>query len=274
MAFIGGLSTTINKMAERNEHYRGLFLHAKDTARGDRIVSFLCREGLLSLFLFGGPKSSLRSAAMPFVAADIEVYRDTRRELLKLTGVNIMEIYDGVEISFSHMQAATSAAEFLLKTSAFGGEYICALESIINFLRELKKTDEQGARDLFLTFLWQALSPLGLAPDLIRCEQCGMPFAQTGALPGWLLTGAHSFVCASCGAQKHKEGFPLSAMLPFDDQIRHCLMALLSCTYADSLQVFAHCASRHQIASIIESLATSAAEGPLQSLTLFTKEFS
>lgn len=110
-------------MAQRNERYRGLFLHTKDTARGDRILTFLCNEGLLSLFMFGGPKNSLRSAALPFVLADIEVYRDSRRDFIKLTGANVLEVFDGIRKSFFHMQSASAASEFLIRTSAFGGEY-------------------------------------------------------------------------------------------------------------------------------------------------------
>lgn len=256
-------------MAERNERYRGMFLHAKDTARGDRIVTFLCNEGLLSLFVFGGPKSSLRSAAMPFVSAEIEAYRDKRSEFIKLTGVNILETYEGIQKSFSHMQTASGAAEFVLHTSAFGGEYGQALTMMTALLRELSKIDERHAVLALHVFLWKALMPLGLAPDISTCERCGRSFTGKGALPGRLLMGDRSFLCAVCAEERRQQGFPASAMISFDAETLGCLHAVLQLPYGEAAHLMGSTRPSSNVMAIIESLAESAGEGPLQSLRLF-----
>jgi len=256
-------------MAERNERYRGMFLHAKDTARGDRVVDFLFDEGLLSLFLFGGPKSSLRSAAMPFVSAEIETYRDKRSDFVKLTGVNILETYEGIQKSFSHAQAASGAAEFVLHTSAFGGEYRQALTMMTSLLRELSTIDEEYAVLALHVFLWKALVPLGLAPDTSACERCGEPFSAKGRLPGRLLMGERNFLCATCAEERRQQGFPVSAMIPFDAEALGCLRATQRLQYGEAALMIGSYRSSSNIGAIIESLAESAAEGPLQSLRLF-----
>jgi len=256
-------------MAERNERYRGLFLHAKDTARGDRIVTFLCKEGILSLFLFGGPKSSLRSVATPYILADIEVYHDRRNDFSKLTGATILETFDSLHTSFSHMQAAAAAAEFVIRTSAFGGEYGLALQMITTLLRELPSIEEDSAPYAMYAFLWNALAPQGLAPDISACEHCGKRFTEQGALPGRLLAGERSFLCARCAEERRREGFPASAMILIDAMVLQCLREILDVSYSQAARCMSVNPSLLHIEAIIESLAESAAEGPLQSLRLF-----
>ena len=256
-------------MAERNERYRGLFLHAKDTARGDRIVTFLCKEGILSLFLFGGPKSSLRSVATPYILADIEVYRDRRNDFSKLTGATILETFDSLHESFSHMQAATAAAEFVIRTSAFGGEYGLALQMVTTLLRELPSIEEDLAPYAMYAFLWNALAPQGLAPDISACEHCGKRFTEEGALPGRLLAGERSFLCARCAEERRRQGFPASAMILVDARVFQCLREILNVSYSQAARCMSANPSLLHIEAIIESLAELAAEGPLQSLRLF-----
>jgi len=256
-------------MAERNERHSGLFLHAHDTARGDRIVNFLCPEGLLPLFIFGGPKSSLRSSAMPFTLAEIEAYRDARTEFVKLTGVNVLETFPGVQRSFAHVQSATGAAEFVLRTSAFGGDSSEALGMMIELLRQIDGLSESEAELALHIFLWKSLGPLGLAPDTASCERCGRAFIERGSMPGRLLRGEQSILCARCAEERRLQGFPPSAMIVFDDEARRCLSALAAQPYADATASLAASAARDNIVAIIESLTESAAEGPLQTLRLF-----
>ena len=256
-------------MAERNERHSGLFLHAHDTARGDRIVHFLCAEGLLPLFIFGGPKSSLRSGAVPFTLAEIEAYRDARTEFIKLTGVNVLETFPAVQKSFGHMQTATGAAEFVLRTSAFGGDYGEALGMVIELLRNLAVLEETEAELALHIFLWKSLGPLGLAPDTGTCERCGRPFSERGAMPGRLLKGEQSLLCARCAEDRHRQGFPSSAMLLFDEEGRRCLDLVAAQEYSLAAATLEGSPSRASVAAIIESLAETAAEGPLQTLRLF-----
>ncbi len=256
-------------MAERNERYSGLFLHAHDTARGDRIINFLCPEGLLPLFIFGGPKSSLRSSAMPFTLAKIEVYRDSRSDFIKLTGVNVLETFPGVQKSFAHMQAATGAAEFVLRTSAFGGDSSEALGMMIELLRQIEGLGEREAEFALYIFLWKTLGPLGLAPDMERCGRCGRAFSERGCMPGRLLKGEQNILCARCAEERRREGFPSSAMIVFDEETRRCLIAIAAQSYARAAAALASSAARGNSIAIIESLAESAAEGPLQTLRLF-----
>jgi recombinational DNA repair protein (RecF pathway) len=203
------------------------------------------------------------------VSAEIEAYRDKRSEFIKLTGVNILETYEGVQKSFSHVQAASGAAEFILRTSAFGGEYDQALTMMTTLLRELSEIDERHAGPALRVFLWKALVPLGLAPDLFTCERCGRSFSGKGALPGRLLMGERGLLCATCAEERRQQGFPASAMLPFDEEALGGLRAILRLSYTEAANIVGSARSFRNIEAIIESLAESAAEGPLQSLRLF-----
>ncbi|MCX7775017.1 MAG: DNA repair protein RecO [Spirochaetaceae bacterium] len=256
-------------MAERTTRCTGIILHARDTARGDRLVTVLTQEGIQTLFMFGGARSSLRSAASPFMLADLEIYADARSEFRKLTGVTILETYDSLRQSIEHLQAASMAAEFILKTSAFGGEYATALSMLTDLLHELCSCDAGRAIGLGLAFLWKALIPLGLLPDTDACESCGKPLMHTTGTAAWYARGDAGFLCPACAQHRLDTGFPRQAMLVLSGQDLSVLEALAHAPRISAAES-AHAASSAAASRVIAALAERAAEGKLASLHLFS----
>ncbi|MCX8014193.1 MAG: DNA repair protein RecO, partial [Rectinema sp.] len=242
-------------MAERNERYRGIFLHARDTTRGDRVVTFLAEEGLFSLFLFGGPRSSLKSAAMPYHCADVEIYHDRRTEFLKLTGVEIVDTFDAIHGSFGQLQAAAGAAEFIIRTSAFGGDSAHAYRMMLSFLRELEDMSESLAPLALDVFLWDSLEPLGIAPDTSSCEQCGRPLSAAAALPVAYVRGDRGFLCAACGENRLRRVYPAGALFRLDRQALECMRRLKAFHFSDAAGQLDSNQAKDTLSTIIELLA-------------------
>lgn len=255
-------------MAERSERQRGIFLHTRDTARGDRIATFLSEKGLFSLFLFGGPRSSLKSAAMPYHCADVEIYHDRRTEFLKLTGVEIVETFDAIHGSFGQMQAAAGAAEFIIRTSAFGGDSAHAFRMMLSFLHEVANMEEPLAPWALDAFLWDGLEPLGIAPDTSHCEQCGRPLSGPQSPVALYARGDRGFLCAACGERRIHNGFPQTAIYRLAPQALECLRSLGEFHFSQAAERLASSPARDSLGSIIELLAEQAAEGPLQTILL------
>ena len=68
-------------------------------------------------------------------------------------------------------------------------------------------------------------------------------------------------------------GLSTSAMLPFDEKVLTCLRSITKLSYSEALPLLKSASLRPEIIAIIESLAESAAEGPLQSLRVFGETF-
>jgi len=81
--------------------------------------------------------------------------------------------------------------------------------------------------------------------------------------------GERSLLCAACAEERRAQGFPVSAMILFGAEALSCLKTALQRSYGEAAQMLAASSSSSSIKAIIESLAESAAEGPLQSLRIF-----
>jgi len=165
-------------MAERNQSFDALFLHAREGLSGYRIVSVLTAEhGLMDIFVFGGAKSSLRSLATPFVFGKIFIYSDNIKNYKKLNDIAISESFPGLRDSYARLWSAEVVAEFIMRTSACGGEYPAVLSDALEALRLLENAGDAAADLILCCFLWRMLSVMGLEPDLSGCFSCGRSFS-------------------------------------------------------------------------------------------------
>jgi len=176
-------------MAERNQSFDALFLHTREGLPGYRIVSVLTAEqGLMDIFVFGGAKSSLRSLATPFVFGKIFIYSDNIKNYKKLNDIAVSESFSGLRDSYARLWSAEVVAEFVMRTSACGGEYPAVLADALDALRLLENAGDEAANLVLCCFLWRMLSVMGLEPDLSSCFSCGRSFspgeAKTFGAPG------------------------------------------------------------------------------------------
>jgi DNA repair protein RecO len=184
-----------------------LILRAKDSPAGHRILSLLtAEEGIIDVFLFGGAKSSLRSSAAPFVAAQAFVYADPVKHYRKLNDLSILESFQGIRESYAKLWSASVMAEIAIKTQGCGGEYQSLLALCLSLLRALDAASEEEVEIKLLAFLWKSLGIMGLEPDWSRCLVCGKQIKpDRGAPPPTplLYYSPHleGFACPGCEAQ-------------------------------------------------------------------------
>lgn len=173
-------------MAERNQSFDALLLHLRDGLSGYRILNVLTAEqGLLDVFVFGGAKSSLRSLATPFIFGKIFIYSDNVKNYKKLNDISILESFPGLRESYARLWSAEVIAEFIMRTSACGGEYPRVLSSSVEALRFLENADDKAAGLILSCFLWKMLSVMGLEPDFSGCSLCGQKFHTASSNQVW-----------------------------------------------------------------------------------------
>lgn len=250
-------------MPDRNQSFDALFLRARDSPAGDRIVSMLTAEaGILDAFVFGGSRSSLRSSASPFVYAKVFTYEDPVRHYRKLSDLSIIESFSGIRQSYPKLWSANVISELIIKTSGCGGEYGEVLDLSLQALRILDSEDDGKADMALLSFLWKILAIMGLQPNLDYCAICGRRLvlheSESSAPTGMQYSTAHDgFVCDSCA----EDGLP-----SIDPGVLRCLRDFSRTSIAECATLSPDDASLSSLKGVIFYLSQKAAEGSLLTL--------
>lgn len=259
-------------MPDRNERLETLILRAKDSPKGDRIVTMLTPEaGLIDAFIFGGRKSGLRSSASPYVHGEAFIYADPVRHTRKLCDFFILDSYPGLRESYEKLRFAGLMAEFLMKTSSCGGEYSTMLSLSLDTLHAMNDADDAATRLLSLAWLWKSLDVMGLQPGLDACAACQGPLAGEEIRYDQARDG---FVCRNChqtrfeGEQKAATSLSelsqrdLSLLESFSDtDISGCAGRRPGTADQDGRSLAA-------LEGLVHMLVRNAAEGSLSSLDL------
>ncbi len=190
-------------MPSRNHIHECVVLRARESPSGDRILSLLTAEnGLIDVFVFGGPKSKLRSIASPYAEGRAFVYFDPVKDFRKLTDFDVARSNPGLRENLGRLWSAGLVAEILLKTSGGGGDFGHVKELAATTFVRLSEAQEEETGYPLILFLWRLLSVLGLGPDPGECVGCGAPASllRPGDADSTPLYSAseEGFVCAAC----------------------------------------------------------------------------
>ena len=160
-------------MASRNLVYEVLALRSKETPAGTRVLTMLSAEaGIIDAFVFGGPKSKLRSLATPWGAGRAFLYRDPVRDYLKLSDFAVDRPFSGLRDNLRKLLAASLLGELLIKTSGGGGDFGRVLELSIDCLSGIEGLPEAKTDYPLLLFIWRLVELIGLLPDAESCVFC------------------------------------------------------------------------------------------------------
>ncbi|MDA8425863.1 MAG: DNA repair protein RecO C-terminal domain-containing protein [Treponema sp.] len=161
-------------MPNRNLVYEALILRTRESPAGDRILTMMTAEaGLVDVFVFGGPKSKLRSLASPFASGRAFVYLDPAKDFRKLSDFEARDSYPALREELGRLWAAGLVAELLIKTSGGGGDFPFVLELGREALRALDSRSPERGDYAVALFLWRLVGLLGLGPDTEACVSCG-----------------------------------------------------------------------------------------------------
>lgn len=134
-------------MDKRSSSMDAVILRAKDVPSGARLISLLsAEEGLVDAFSFGGAKSRLRSHASPWHYGRAWIYNDSAKNFIKLDDFDPISEFSAIRSSLLTITAASFAAEFLILTSALGGDCALAMELALGLLSCLDEKPNDKAR--------------------------------------------------------------------------------------------------------------------------------
>jgi DNA repair protein RecO (recombination protein O) len=195
----------------RNLVYESLALRARESPGGSRVLSLLTAEaGLVDVFVFGGPKSKLRSLASPYAVGRAFVYLDPVKDFLKLTDFEVRDSFPALREDLGRLWAAGLVAELLLKSHGGGGDFPLVLRLASECLAVLDSMDPISHEPAILCFLWRFLELLGIAPDPSLCASCGAQIRPSPSGPeeaGAYSFSAEAFLCPRCAERSERALF-------------------------------------------------------------------
>ena len=253
-------------MANRNFVYESLALRSRESTGGGRILSIMTAEaGLVDTFVFGGPKSKLKSLASPYSSGRAFIYQEPGRDMGKLSDYEVRESFSGLREGLRKIWGAGLTAEFLLKTHGGGGDYAEVLELARAALRTLEAGSDEDADYPILLFLWRMIEILGLQPEVDTCVSCGLPIPQNA--PRLYSFQSGGFLCSTCakaeGSRSSGSAFA-GAVLPAG--AARWLSASAGIDFAEAAGRRLDRASLDGLRALLFGLARSAAEAPLACL--------
>ena len=273
-------------MPTRNIVYESLVLRARESPGGDRILCLMTAEaGIQDVFVFGGPKSKLRSLASPYSSGRAFVYLDPSRDFRKLSDFEVNESFTGLREGLKKIWAAGLVAEFLLKTNGGGGDFPEVLELSREAMRGLESCRDEEADYPLLLYLWRMIDLLGLLPETESCSACALPFPQEAERLYSFAAGG--FLCPACaraeengrsGENGSREGESRGwgggrSLAEFPSYLLSAgaarwLSRSAALSFAEASKVGLDAASLAGLKALVFGLARSAADAPLASLSV------
>ena len=245
-------------MSARNLVYDALILRARESPGGSRILTLMTAQaGLVDVFVFGGPKSKLRSLAAPYASGRAFVYLDPVKDFQKLSDFDVRDSYPAIREDLERLWSAGLVAELLIKTSGGGGDYPQVLELALDCLAALEGSRKENAEAPILIFIWRLVNLLGIGPDPTACAICGAELRPS--LGGAYSFALESFLCPSCEASAER-------IVPLGTGALRWLSRSLELSFAEAERLVLLPETVETLKSLLFGLARRAAETPLASL--------
>jgi DNA repair protein RecO (recombination protein O) len=162
-----------------------LALRVRPSGESNREAFFLTGEsGIIRAFIYGGPKSKLRSYVSPFHSGTLYLYHDPVRDSYKVSDFDVRDWRSGLRELYERAIYADIIAETILAASGGGSDWAGALRLAGRSLDALESSDAETARRIVVHFLWNWAELLGVRPDL-EDEDENITIKNPGALH-WL----------------------------------------------------------------------------------------
>lgn len=131
-------------------------------------------DGLISARAYGirSSRSTLRGKVIPFARGTVWLYRDQRRESVKITDFAVDQYGTALSENLTRFGHASLWAEVVWRTFASGGEEAVVYDTLLQGLSELETLPVKESNQipvLSMILLWRYIAILGVQPDIEFC---------------------------------------------------------------------------------------------------------
>ncbi|MDR2445083.1 MAG: recombination protein O N-terminal domain-containing protein [Spirochaetaceae bacterium] len=140
-----------------------LVLRMRQTGESNREAFFLTAGmGITRAFVYGGPKSRLRSYVSPFHSGGLYLYHDPVRDSYKVTDFDVRRWRPGIRENYDRTMAAVAIAETVLAGFGGGCNWGEALDQTNDSLDALDNAVGPASLRVLVHFLWKWSDLLGI----------------------------------------------------------------------------------------------------------------
>jgi DNA repair protein RecO (recombination protein O) len=192
----------------RNESFPAVILRSRALGESNRVITLLGADrGIAEAVLYGGPKSKLKSLAVPYHSGRAWIYFDPVRDSRKLSDFDPESTYPGVREKLSCGMNAALWAELLIRSRAGGSDFEYVFLLTVDCLKALEGLAEEDAVYASFAFIWRYSGLLGLRPDPGTCLSCAGHIRENEVEYYSVREGG--FICAECRAEESQAGIPV-----------------------------------------------------------------
>ncbi len=180
----------------------GIVIRRERSGEFHKSLSLLTTDlGLINATAYGAFKmnSRLRMGSEPFTWSRIQLYHNPVRRSYKVTEMEILASFDGLQRDLSRVAAASLWAEVVQKSYGAGEVSGGLFRLLLDSLQLLDAAETPREPYVTLQFLWRFLGLAGYQPDTRRCDRCGRDLGES--LAAFYAAQSHSLLCADCGSQ-------------------------------------------------------------------------
>ncbi|MDR2098254.1 MAG: recombination protein O N-terminal domain-containing protein [Spirochaetaceae bacterium] len=161
-----------------------LALRVRSSGESNREAFFLTAGmGITRAYVYGGPKSRLRSYVSPFHSGGLYLYHDPVRDSFKVTDFDVRRWRPGIRESYERTMAAAAIAETVLAGFGGGCNWTEALEQTNASLDALENAADSQVSRVFVHFLWNWAELAGVyaASSFSRLSQAPRRWLETSS---------------------------------------------------------------------------------------------
>lgn len=259
-------------MAQRTSSFDCIVLRCRESPSGARIITLLSDEaGLVEAFVFGGPKSRLRSLASPWHEGRAWIYRDGAKDFVTLRDFDAIREFPGVRANLDAISATSLAGEFIMATSALGGDWLDAKTLFIDFVDALDVLLTENPVRLkgiidraVILFCVRAIQAMGLMPDPGECSSCAGAIPSDGVQSYSRRHGG--FMCTACSAGAGYGAVRDSGLIPLPAGALAWLAATECMDFRQAMRTGLGAEAQSALKASMFDLLRKSAESPLRTL--------
>jgi DNA repair protein RecO (recombination protein O) len=259
-------------MAQRTSSFDCVVLRCRESPSGARIITLLSDEaGLVDAFVFGGPKSRLRSLASPWHEGRAWIYRDSAKDFVTLRDFDAIREFPSVRTSLDAISAASLAGEFIMATSALGGDWMDAKALFIDLIQTLDLLLAENPARLkgsidraVILFCVRAIQAMGLMPDPGECSSCAGAIRPDAVQSYSRRHGG--FMCTACSAGATHGVARESGLIPLPTGALAWLAATEGMEFGQAVRTGLGAEAQAALKASVFDLLRKSAESPLRTL--------
>jgi recombinational DNA repair protein (RecF pathway) len=209
--------------------------------------------------------------ASPWHEGRAWIYRDSAKDFVTLRDFDALREFPGIRTNLDAISAASLAGEFIMATSALGGDWMDAktlfidlVETLDLILAENPARLKAGVDRAVILFCLRAIEAMGLMPDPGECSSCAGEIRSNGIQSYSRRHGG--FMCSCCSGNEGLNRTRDSGLIVLPAGALAWLAATAGMDFGQAVRTGLGAEAQTALKASLFDLLRKSAESPLRTL--------